>query len=96
MFPWKVVVFNGGYTNVTEGWRYKTKMLSAQSSLCSLVATRFLLWTLVVGGAAPLSLPVPLTVLALLLWRPVLALLGRLVVPGNEDGQNMTENNTGH
>ena len=81
MFPWKVVVFNGGYTNVTEGWRYKTKMLSAQSSLYSLVAT--LLWTLVVGGAAPLSLPVPLTVLALLLWRPVLALLGRLVVPEN-------------
>ena len=58
-------------------------MLATQSSLYSLVVTRFLLWTLVMGGATSLSLPVPITVLALLLWRPVLALLGRLVVPDN-------------
>ena len=56
-------------------------MLATQSSLCSLVVARLLLRTLVMGRAAPLSLPVSLTVLALLLWRPVLALLGGLVVP---------------
>ena len=78
-----LLFLNRGYKNVVEGWRYKTKMLPAQSSLYSLVVTRFLLWTLVMGGAASLSLPVPLTVLALLLWRPVLALLGGLVMPDN-------------
>ena len=84
MFPLKkVVVFRRRLRKVINGWRYKTKMLATQSSLYSLVVTRFLLWTLVMGGAASLSLPVPLTVLALLLWRPVLALLGRLVVPDN-------------
>ena len=84
MFPLKkVVVFRRRLQKVVDGWRYKTKMLATQSSLYSLVVTRFLLWTLVMGGATSLSLPVPITVLALLLWRPVLALLGRLVVPDN-------------
>merc|ERR1719384_21562 len=76
-----LLFLNRGYKNVVEGWRYKTKMLPAQSSLYSLVVARFLLGTLVVRGPAPLSLPVPLPVLALLLWGPVLALLGGLLVP---------------
>ena len=87
-----LLFLNRGYKNVVEGWRYKTKMLPAQSSLCSLVVARFLLGTLVVRGPAPLPLPVPLPVLALLLWGPVLALLGGLLVPENENvnSQNIT------
>ena len=86
-----LLFLNGCHENVIEGWRYKTKMLAAQSSLYSLVVARSLLWTLVVGGAAPLPLPVP--VLALLLRRPVLALLRRLLVPENINSENINSEN---
>ena len=59
------------------------KLKCLAHSLLSTLATRSLLRTLVVRGAAPLPLPALLTVPPLLLWRPVFALLRRLVVPGN-------------